>query len=70
MAGGDWQEMWDAFSVRPAAWLGWSHAPVFGSDGNFCLFLTEPEPKLLATYHRGRKVYAAPDADACQIFPE
>ncbi len=65
-----WQEMWDAFSVRPAAWLGWKHECVAASEGNFCLFLTEPEPKLLTTYHRGRKVFSSPDADSCQIFPE
>lgn len=52
-----WPEMWDAYSTRPAQWLGLnSHTIEKNNEANFCLFYDKPEPRLLATVHQGKCV--------------
>jgi N-acetylglucosamine-6-phosphate deacetylase len=53
LAGLPWETMWDAFSIRPARWLGLQHALKPGAEANFCLFYTEPKPLLQAVYANG-----------------
>jgi N-acetylglucosamine-6-phosphate deacetylase len=53
MNGAPWQEMWDAFSVRPARWLGIKHGLELGNEASFCLLNPDPNPQLAATYSRG-----------------
>ncbi|MEZ5404773.1 MAG: N-acetylglucosamine-6-phosphate deacetylase [Verrucomicrobiia bacterium] len=53
-----WQEMWDAYSTRPAQWLGLnSHAIEKNNEANFCLVTDQPHPHLLATVHQGKCVF-------------
>jgi N-acetylglucosamine-6-phosphate deacetylase len=59
MSGLPWPQMWDAFSIRPARWLGLDHGLEAGKPANFCLFEMEPKPRLIATYHQGEKVFSA-----------
>jgi N-acetylglucosamine-6-phosphate deacetylase len=59
MSGLPWAKMWDAFSVRPARWLSIDHELVIKKPAHFCLFETKPEPRLVATYHNGEKVFSA-----------
>ena len=54
MAGLPWGEMWDAFSVRPAAWIGVAHGLEPGLPADFCLVETEPQPVLRAVYRAGQ----------------
>ncbi|MBX7158339.1 MAG: amidohydrolase family protein [Verrucomicrobiae bacterium] len=52
-----WQEMWDAYSTRPAQWLGFhSHTIEKNNEASFCLFTDQPRPHLLATVHQGKCV--------------
>jgi N-acetylglucosamine-6-phosphate deacetylase len=51
MSGLPWPELWDAFSVRPAAWLGLRHGLETGQTADFCLL--SPEGKLLETRQAG-----------------
>lgn len=58
MAGVPWQEMWDAFSVRPAAWLGLTHGLGIGLPASFCLLRIEDDvPRLEACWHNGHQVF-------------
>jgi N-acetylglucosamine-6-phosphate deacetylase len=54
------EDVWKAFSVRPASVLGLKHGLEAGHSADFCLLSPEKEPYLLATYHRGKCVYQAP----------
>ncbi len=54
------EEVWTAFSTRPAALLGLKHGIAKGNSADFCLISPEKTPYLLATYHRGKCVYEAP----------
>ena len=60
MSGFYLEDVWEAFSVRPAALLGLDHALLPGHPADFCLLSPEKEPRLLATYHQGKCVYEAP----------
>jgi N-acetylglucosamine-6-phosphate deacetylase len=60
MSGFYLEDMWDAFSIRPARLLGLDHALLPGHPADFCLLSPEKEPRLLATYHQGKCVYEAP----------
>ena len=59
-----WSCMWEAFSTRPAQWLGLKHGLEVGNEASFCLFHTDPAPELLACFHKGRKVYSRNDIDS------
>lgn len=54
------EDVWAAFSTRPAALLGFKHGIARGNSADFCLISPEKTPYLLATYHRGKCVYEAP----------
>ena len=54
------EDVWKAFSSRPASILGFNHGLEPGNSADFCLLSPEKEPYLLATYHRGKCVYEAP----------
>ena len=54
------EDVWAAFSTRPAAVIGLEHGLKAGGWADFCLLSPEKEPYLLATYHRGRCVFEAP----------
>ena len=54
------EDVWDAFSVRPAALLQFGHGLAEGNFADFCLLSPEKTPYLCATYHRGKCVYEAP----------
>jgi N-acetylglucosamine-6-phosphate deacetylase len=54
------EEVWEAFSVRPASLLQFGHGLAEGNTADFCLLSPEKKPYLLATYHRGKCVYEAP----------
>ncbi len=60
MAGLFLEDVWKAFSTRPAALLGLKHGLAVGNSADFCLLSPEKDPYLLATYHRGKCVYEAP----------
>src|SRR5262249_9124263 len=53
MSGLPWPEMWDAFSVRPAEWVGFAHGLEQGYAASFCLMELAPELKLTGVYHQG-----------------
>ena len=58
LANKPWQEMWEAYSTRPAQWLGLpSHGLEVGHEASFCLFFDGPEPQLCATVHQGKCVF-------------
>lgn len=57
LSGLAWPEMWDAFSIHPARWLGLDHALEEGRDANFCLFHTEPSLRLENVFHQGINVF-------------
>jgi N-acetylglucosamine-6-phosphate deacetylase len=54
------QDVWTAFSTRPADLLGSKHGIARGNSADFCLLSPESNPYLLATYHRGVCVFEAP----------
>jgi len=54
------EDVWTAFSARPASLLGIKHGLEEGNSADFCLLSPEKTPYLLATYHRGKCVYEAP----------
>ncbi|MCE0496480.1 MAG: N-acetylglucosamine-6-phosphate deacetylase [Methylacidiphilales bacterium] len=54
------EDVWEAFSVRPASLLQFKHGLIEGNPADFCLLSPEKTPYLLATYHRGKCVYEAP----------
>jgi N-acetylglucosamine-6-phosphate deacetylase len=54
------EDVWKAFSVRPASLLQLGHGLAEGNSADFCLISPEKTPYLLATYHRGKCVYEAP----------
>jgi N-acetylglucosamine-6-phosphate deacetylase len=54
------EDVWTAFSTRPASLLGIKHGLEVGNSADFCLISPEKTPYLLATYHRGKCVYEAP----------
>jgi N-acetylglucosamine-6-phosphate deacetylase len=54
------EDVWEAFSVRPASLLQFKHGLAAGHPADFCLISPEHTPYLLATYHRGKCVYEAP----------
>jgi N-acetylglucosamine-6-phosphate deacetylase len=60
MSGMFLEDVWTAFSSRPASLLGLRHGIVEGNAADFCLISPEKTPILLATYHRGDCVYEAP----------
>jgi N-acetylglucosamine-6-phosphate deacetylase len=60
MSGFYLEDIWKAFSTRPATLLGLDHALLPGHPADFCLLSPEKEPCLLATYHQGKCVYEAP----------
>jgi N-acetylglucosamine-6-phosphate deacetylase len=60
MSGMFLEDVWTAFSTRPAALLGLKHGLAKGNPADFCLISPEKTPYLLATYHRGECVYEAP----------
>ena len=53
------EDIWRAFSSRPAKLLGLEHGLAKGNAADFCLISPEKTPYLLATYHRGECVYEA-----------
>ena len=52
-----WSDCWDAFSTRTAAWLGFPHGLTVGHAANFCLFETDPTPRLRETWRDGVRVF-------------
>jgi N-acetylglucosamine-6-phosphate deacetylase len=60
MSGMFLEDVWTAFSTRPAALLGLKHGLAAGNSADFCLISPEKKPVLLETYHRGACVYEAP----------
>ena len=60
MSGMFLEDVWTAFSTRPASLLGLTHGLAKGNSADFCLISPEKTPYLLATYHRGQCVYEAP----------
>jgi N-acetylglucosamine-6-phosphate deacetylase len=60
MAGIFLEDAWAAFSTRPASLLHFNHGLAEGNSADFCLLSPEKTPYLLATYHRGKRVYEAP----------
>jgi N-acetylglucosamine-6-phosphate deacetylase len=60
MSGMFLEDVWTAFSTRPASLLGIKHGLEPGNSADFCLLSPETTPYLLATYHRGKCVYEAP----------
>jgi len=54
------EDVWTAFSSRPASLLGLQHGIAVGNAADFCLISPEKTPRLLETYHRGACVYEAP----------
>ncbi len=54
------EDVWAAFSTRPASLLGMKQGIAKGNSADFCLISPEKTPYLLATYHRGKCVYEAP----------
>ena len=60
MSGMFLEDVWTAFSTRPASLLGMNHGIAKGNPADFCLISPEKTPYLLATYHRGKCVYEAP----------
>jgi len=60
MSGMFLEDVWNAFSTRPASLLGLPHGIAAGNSADFCLISPEKTPYLLATYHRGACVYEAP----------
>jgi N-acetylglucosamine-6-phosphate deacetylase len=54
------EDVWEAFSVRPASLLHLGYGLAEGNPADFCLLSPEKTPYLLATYHRGKCVYEAP----------
>lgn len=61
MLGCDWQDAWDAFSTRPAAFLGIPHGLAPGCPADFCLVQTDDANQIqsLRTYARGLPAVAA-----------
>ncbi|VVM07474.1 N-acetylglucosamine-6-phosphate deacetylase [Methylacidimicrobium cyclopophantes] len=59
-----WSECWEAFSVRPARWLSLRHGLEVGVEASFCLFRDQPEPRLLATFLRGERVFSQEEKGA------
>ena len=53
-------DVWRAFSTRPAELLGLSRGLKAGDPADFCLISPDKTPDLLATYHRGECVFEAP----------
>jgi N-acetylglucosamine-6-phosphate deacetylase len=53
------EEVWRAFSTRPAEMLGLSRKLIAGDPADFCLISPDKTPDLLATYHRGECVFEA-----------
>jgi N-acetylglucosamine-6-phosphate deacetylase len=60
MSGMFLEDVWSAFSTRPASLLGLQHGIAAGNSADFCLISPEKTPCLLETYHRGKCVYEAP----------
>jgi N-acetylglucosamine-6-phosphate deacetylase len=60
MSGMFLEDVWNAFSTRPASLLGLTHGIAAGNPADFCLISPEKTPRLLETYHRGACVYEAP----------
>ena len=60
MSGMFLEDVWIAFSTRPASLLGLRHGIAVGNPADFCLISPEKTPRLLETYHRGACVYEAP----------
>jgi N-acetylglucosamine-6-phosphate deacetylase len=60
MSGMFLEDVWTAFSTRPASVLGLQHGIAAGNPADFCLISPEKTPRLLETYHRGACVYEAP----------
>ncbi|MDE1170315.1 MAG: amidohydrolase family protein [Verrucomicrobium sp.] len=56
LSGLPWNDLWDAFSLRPAAWIGLSHGLEKGMPADFCLFDTEREPRLRSVYRDGERL--------------
>jgi N-acetylglucosamine-6-phosphate deacetylase len=54
------EDVWQAFSTRPASLLRFGHGLAEGNPADFCLISPETTPYLLATYHHGKCVYEAP----------
>ncbi len=56
MLGASWRQVWDAFSVRPAEWLGLPTGLEVGAPADFCLLEGAPNelPGRVDTYVRGR----------------
>ncbi|MEO6053743.1 MAG: amidohydrolase family protein, partial [Chthoniobacterales bacterium] len=54
-----WPLFWEALSTRPAKWLGIDHRLAEGLEASFCLLAPTPEPKLQATYLKGRRIFEA-----------
>jgi len=53
------EDVWRAFSTRPAELLGLSRSLNAGDPADFCLISPDKTPDLLATYHRGECVFEA-----------
>ena len=46
MLGCDWREVWDGFSLRPAAFIGLPHGLTPGSPADFCLVQADEAGRL------------------------
>ncbi len=57
MSGLPWSCLWDAFSTKPADWLGIKHGLSVGNEASFCLVDVAKKPKLLATYAKGEVAF-------------
>jgi N-acetylglucosamine-6-phosphate deacetylase len=60
MSGMFLEDVWTAFSTRPASLLGLQHGIAAGNPADFCLISPEKTPRLMETYHRGACVFEAP----------
>jgi N-acetylglucosamine-6-phosphate deacetylase len=60
MSGMFLEDVWTAFSTRPASLLGLQHDIAAGNPADFCLISPEKTPRLLETHHRGACVFEAP----------
>jgi N-acetylglucosamine-6-phosphate deacetylase len=55
LTGLPWPELWTAMSTRPAGWLGFDHGLDIGREASFCVFETDPHPRLREVWLRGER---------------
>jgi len=64
LGGMSWAAAWESFSIRPARLLGLDHGIAAGRAADFCLFRTEPGPRMLGTFEKGEAVWHDPSLPA------